>query len=219
MADAIIFDVDGTLVDSVDFHAEAWKRAFAHFGHEFDLQRIRSQIGKGGDQLVPVFLSRDEIEREGKALEAYRKDLVERDYLPRIQGFAGVPDLFKALLARGKRIALASSAKGDELQAYKRAAGIEALIHEETSSEDAERSKPHPDIFQAALDKLGISADRAVVIGDTPYDAEAAGKAGIRSVGVLCGGFADADIRKSGASAIYRDPEDLLANLDAWVDR
>jgi phosphoglycolate phosphatase-like HAD superfamily hydrolase len=123
--------------------------------------------------------------------------------------------LFERLKADGKRIALASSAKGDELQTYKKITGIGDLLETETSSDDAEKSKPHPDIFEAALERLGqISPERVVVIGDTPYDAEAAGKAGLRTIGVLCGGFPEADLRGAGCIAIYRDPADLLGRYD-----
>jgi HAD superfamily hydrolase (TIGR01549 family) len=214
MIEAVIFDVDGTLVDSVDQHAQAWQRAFAHFGHEIDFAGIRAQIGKGGDQLMPVFLSTEEVERRGKEIEDYRKALFQREYLPHVRGFPKVRNLFERILADGKRIALASSAKGDELMAYKKAADIVDLVDAETSSDDAERSKPHPDIFEAALARLELPPHCAIVIGDSPYDAEAAGKAGVKTIGVLCGGFPEADLRKAGAVQIFGDPADLLANYD-----
>jgi HAD superfamily hydrolase (TIGR01549 family) len=214
MIEAVVFDVDGTLVDTVDQHAAAWLRAFAHFGHEIDFAAIRSQIGKGGDQLMPVFLPKEEVEQRGNEIEEYRKDLFKREYLPHVRGFPKVRDLFKRILADGKRVALASSAKGDELMAYKKAAGIIDLVDEETSSDDAERSKPHPDIFEAALARLKLRPRCAIVVGDSPYDAEAAGKAGMKTIGVLCGGFPEADLRKAGAAQIFRDPADLLANYE-----
>jgi HAD superfamily hydrolase (TIGR01549 family) len=212
MIEAVIFDVDGTLVDTVDQHAAAWQRTFAHFGHDVEFDAIRSQIGKGGDQLMPVFLAKEEVERRGKEIEDYRKALFKREYLPHVRGFPKVRDLFKRILADGKRIALASSAKGDELIAYKKAADIADLVDEETSSDDAERSKPHPDIFEAALDRLKLAARRAIVVGDSPYDAEAAGKARMKTIGVLCGGFAETELLRAGAAEIFRDPADLLAN-------
>jgi HAD superfamily hydrolase (TIGR01549 family) len=218
MLDAVIFDVDGTLVDSVDFHAEAWQKAFAHFGREVDIRAVRSQIGKGGDQLMPVFLSEGEVKRQGKAIEAYRKTLFEREYIERVKGFPHVRSLFLRLRDDGKRLALASSAKGDELEAYKKAAGIEDFDLAETSSDDAEKSKPHPDIFQAALDRLGSPAKNCVVVGDSPYDAEAAFKAGLRTTGVLCGGFPDFDLRAAGASHIFEDPADILDHYKRWVE-
>ena len=217
MIEAVIFDVDGTLVDSVDRHAEAWERAFAQSGKDVPFRALRSQIGKGGDQLMPVFLDAAELKRLGGDIEAARRAIFAAEHLHRVKGFPGCAALFGALRARGLRIALASSSRKAELAVYKTAAGIDGLTDVETASDDAERSKPHPDIFAAALARLDLPPERAVVIGDTPYDAEAAGRAGIAAIGVLCGGFPAEDIRAAGAARIYRDPEDLLAHLDAWL--
>ena len=177
MIRAVIFDIDGTLVDSVDFHAEAWQQTFRHFGLDFPYEEVRHQIGKGGDQLMPVFLSKEELRRRGEEIEKFRGELYKREYLPRVKGFPQVRELFKRIKQDGKRIVLASSAKKDELQTYKKAAQIEDLIEDETSADDAEKSKPHSDIFEAALSQLGdVSARDAIVVGDTHYDAIAAGK-------------------------------------------
>jgi HAD superfamily hydrolase (TIGR01509 family) len=211
---AVIFDVDGTLVDSVDLHARAWQEAFAHFGKQFDFERVRYQIGKGGDQLMPVFLSQEEIDEFGEEIAEYRGELFKREYLPRVKGFPAVRELFQRVKAEGLSIALASSAKEDELKSYKKLARIEDLVEEETSSDDAEKSKPHPDIFEAALERLDTRPAEAVVVGDTPYDAEAAGKAGVQTIGLLSGGFPEADLRAAGCATIYRDAADLLANYD-----
>ena len=211
----MIFDVDGTLVDSVDFHAEAWQRAFSAFGFDFDIIKVRSQIGKGGDQLLPVFLQGDALERHGRRIEAYRQDLFEREYFHRVRGFPRVSELFRFLIDAGKTIALGSSAKTDDLDVYKKAAGIEGLTTVETTSDDAERSKPHPDIFIAALDRLKLRAKSVVVVGDTPYDVEAAKKAGMSTTGLLCGGFSEDSLREAGAVDIYQDPAHLLAVLEA----
>jgi HAD superfamily hydrolase (TIGR01509 family) len=214
-AAAALFDVDGTLVDSVDLHARAWQEAFAHFGKRIALEEIRAQIGKGGDQLLPVFFSQDELARRGQAIEAYRSDLYKRKYLKRVRPFPRVRELFEALRRRGVRIGLASSAKGDELEMYERMLHIEDLVEAETSADDAARSKPYPDIFQAAMKRLG-SPDprRTLAVGDSPWDAMAAGRIGVRTIGVLCGGFPEEELRKAGCIAIYRDPADLLERLD-----
>lgn len=215
MADALIFDIDGTLLDSVDLHAKAWQEAFEHFGHTIDFPIIRSQIGKGGDQILPVFLSDEERKNYGKKLEEYRADLFKRKFLPEVKSFPCVRELFEKVISSGQKVALASSARGDELKIYEQIANIEDLVHAETSSADAEKSKPHPDIFEAAVERLGnLDPAKIVAIGDTPYDAEASAKAGLKPVGVLCGGFAEQDLRKAGCIAIYRDPEDLLKNYD-----
>jgi HAD superfamily hydrolase (TIGR01509 family) len=214
---AVIFDIDGTLVDSVDLHAQAWHEAFAHFGHQVEFSAVRSQIGKGGDQLMPVFLSKEEIDRRGQEIEEYRSKLYKQQYLPKVRGFPEVRQLIERVKGSGLQVVLASSAKSDELQTYKQIAGIEDLVDEETSADDAAKSKPHPDIFKAALDRLGVTASEAMVVGDSPYDAQAAGKIGLRTIGVLCGGFPEADLRNAGCLAIYRDPADLLRRFDLSV--
>ena len=217
MLDAVIFDVDGTLVDTVDFHAEAWQKAFAHFGREIEFTAIRAQIGKGGDQLMPVFLSEEVRERDGKAIEEYRSKLFVREYLEKVKPFPQVRALFEHIKSDGKLIALASSCKGEDLKSYKAIANIADIELVETTSDDAKRSKPHPDIFHAALDRLGLEGRNCVVVGDTPYDAEAALKAGIRTTGVLCGGFSEFDIRAGGASQIFEDPADILDHYKRWI--
>ena len=218
MVKAVIFDMDGTLVDSVDLHAKAWQDAFRDFGHDFELEAIRQQIGKGGDQLLPVFLTREEVGTKGQALEKHRGKILKERYLSQIKAFPKVPELFQRIRADQVKIVLASSAKGDELQTYKKIAGIQGLVDAETSSDDAEKSKPHPDIFQAAMAKLeGIHKTEVVVVGDSPYDAEAAGKAGLSTIGFLSGGFAEAGLRDAGCFAIYDGPADLLARYDESV--
>ncbi|MDQ2712970.1 MAG: HAD family phosphatase [Acidobacteriota bacterium] len=214
MPDALIFDIDGTLLDSVDLHARAWEEAFQHFGHNIPFEEIRGQIGKGGDQLMPFFLSPDEVKRRGKEIEQFRGDLFKKKYLKDVKPFPGVRALFEKAIDNGQKVALASSAKADELEHYKKLAKIEDLVDAETSSADAERSKPHPDIFEAAVDRLGkeITPDRVIIIGDSPYDVEAAKKAGIRTVCVRCGGFPDAVLQEAGCIALYDNPEDLLRN-------
>ncbi|MEI9896952.1 MAG: HAD family hydrolase [Chthoniobacter sp.] len=208
MLKAVIFDVDGTLVDSVDGHARAWVEAFAEYGYHIEFPRMRHQIGKGGDQLMKDFLSKKEIEEFGKDLEKNRMERFRNDYLPNVEGFPAVRELFQRLLADGKKVVLASSAMGEELETYKKKAHIVDLVDDETSKDDAEKSKPHPDIFEAALEKLkGISAEEAIVVGDTPWDAIAAKGAGLRTIGVLCGGFSEAELREAGCLAVFRDPK------------
>ena len=215
MIKAVIFDIDGTLVDSVDLHARAWQEAFRRFGREIPYDEVRYQIGKGGDQLMPVFFRPEELERFGREMEKYRGDLYKREYLPRVRAFPRVRELFERVRSDGLRIALASSAKEDELKVYKEVANINDLVEEATSADDADKSKPHPDIFAAALERLrDVRADEILVVGDTPYDAEAAGKISLRTIGVLCGGFPEQDLRAAGCFEIYQDPADLLARYD-----
>ena len=212
MITAVIFDIDGTLVDSVDLHAEAWAATFAKYGKQIDVKAVRRQIGKGSDQLLPVFFSTQELQAFGAEMEKERGDVFKRDYLPQVKAFPKTRELFERLREEGKHIALASSAKGEELGTYKRLARIEDLIDGATSSEDVEKSKPHPDIFAVALKELGNPPGEDIfVVGDTPYDAEAAGKIRLRTIGFLCGGWTEEELRQAGCVAIYRDPADLLA--------
>lgn len=215
MIAGVIFDVDGTLVDSVDLHAKAWQDAFRHFGFEVPYPRVREQIGKGADQLMPALIPQDVVDRRGQEISQYRSDYFKKQYLPKVRPFPNVRPLFERILADGTRIALASSAKGDELDAYKRIAGIDDLIHAATSSSDAKHSKPEPDIFQAALGQLEpIQRDKVIVVGDTPYDIQAARRAGLRAIGLLSGGWPADRLRQEGATAVYPDPADLLAHYD-----
>lgn len=208
---AAIFDVDGTLVDSVDVHARSWVETFAEFGHAVDYGKMRHQIGKGGDQLMREFLTEKEIEKFGEQIEEARKNRFQREYLPEVKGFPLTRELFRHIAADGKKIALASSANGEELEAYKKKADIADLVDTETSKDDVEKSKPHPDIFDAALSKLhSVERNEVIVIGDTPWDAIAARRAGMKMIGVLCGGFPAGELRSNGCIAIYKDPADLL---------
>ena len=215
MPKAIIFDIDGTLIDSVDGHAAAWVDTFRHLGMEVAFDAVRAQIGKGGDLLMPVFLEPDRIEREGREIERFRGDLFKRSYLPQVRAFPAVRALFERIRGDGKLIVLASSAKADELERYAGIAGIADLVDASTSSSDAAHSKPYPDIVQAAVEKAGVAPSEAIMVGDTPYDAEAAWGAGVQTVGVLCGGFPEASLKGAGCVAIYRDPADLLARYEA----
>ncbi|KQO71746.1 MULTISPECIES: HAD family hydrolase [unclassified Methylobacterium] len=207
---AVIFDIDGTLLDSVDLHAQAWVEAFAHFGIETEHAKVRAQIGKGGDQLLPMFVDRIRVKREGEAMEAYRSDLFKRAFLDKVRPFPGVRPLFERIRAEGQTIALASSGKADEVAHYKDLLGIADLVSVTTTSDDAERSKPFPDIFASALAKLApLNAWQSMVVGDTAYDVQAAAKAGLPTIGVLCGGVSEAELRASGCIAVASDPQDL----------
>jgi HAD superfamily hydrolase (TIGR01509 family) len=215
MIDTVIFDIDGTIVDSFDLHAKAWQRTFAKVGKNILLEAVRSQIGKGADQLLRVYFSTQELEQFGEAMEIYRGELFKKEYLPKVKGFPKVRELFERIKQDKKQIALASSAKKDELKRYKEIAQIDDLIEGETSSDDVERSKPCPDIFDAALQQLGnIAPGKVIVVGDTPYDAQAAAKANVNSVGLLCGGWTQPQLSRAGCIAVYRDPADLLARYE-----
>lgn len=212
---AILFDIDGTLLDSVDLHARAWREALLAFGKDVPFEAIRAQIGKGGDQLLPVFLTPSEVAARGKEIERWRGDWYKLRYLPGVGAFPGVRSLFQALRARGWIPVLASSAKEDELAFYLQVLDVADLIDGTTSKDDVARSKPFPDIFAVALDRVA-EPERAGawVVGDSPWDALAAGRLGLPTLGVRCGGFPEAALRAAGADPIFDGPWDLLTGLD-----
>jgi HAD superfamily hydrolase (TIGR01549 family) len=210
---AAIFDLDGTLLDSVDLHAIAWHEAMVEFGHDVSFEQARSQIGKGGDKLIPVFLSADEQRDHGNEMEEWRGKRFKTEYLPLVRPFSAVAELLQRGRGAGLRIAIASSAQNDELDKYLDIACIAHLVDVTTSSDDAKESKPASDIFQIVLKKLKIEGTDAVAIGDTPYDAAAAGKAKIATIGVLCGGFTEETLRKAGCVEVYPGPSTLFVRF------
>ncbi len=212
---AAIFDIDGTLTDSVDIHAIAWQEALRHFGHELSYERVRRQIGKGGDQLLKTLLSPKDLQAHGEELDQFRSDLFKRKYMKLIKPLSMVPELFQRIREAGVQIVLASSAKKDEVEYYQKLLGIEKLVEQDTSSDDAERSKPHPDIFAAAMQKLGSPpAQQVIAIGDTPYDAQATAAISIACIGVLSGGWTEHELRDAECIAIFRGPAELFARFD-----
>ena len=218
MLQAILFDVDGTLVDSNALHVEAWREAFRRFGKELSFDEVHQQIGKGGDQLIPVFCTPEEVKRFGEAVERFRLELFTRDYLPRAKPFPKARELIARIKDDGLVVALASSSKAPEVTHHVQALGVGDLIDARTSADDVEHSKPCPDVFQAALRALhGVEPRHAIVVGDTPYDAIAARRAGLRTLAVLSGGFPEDELAQAGAMDVYDDVADLLARYDDSV--
>jgi len=218
MIRAVLFDVDGTLVDSNALHATAWREAFRHFGVDLPLETIRKQIGKGGDNLIPTLLPEELVERRQKEIEDYRSELFQHCYLPEVVPFPGVRALFERLFADDIRIVLATSSKQAELSFHQNLIACADLVSAAISKDDAERSKPCPDIFEAALEKIGpIDKAEVRVVGDSPWDVKGACGAGLSTIGVLTGGFSEDELREAGAVAVFGGPEDLLANYPGWL--
>jgi HAD superfamily hydrolase (TIGR01509 family) len=214
MIKAVLSDIDGTLVESNWLHAAAWRDAFSVIGIQLELEQVRRQIGKGGDELIPVFVPWWKREQVEEPLKTYRKFIFETDYLCKVKPFPRVRELMQRMKSAGIKVALASSSKKDELAIYKKIANIEDLVEENTSADDADRAKPHPDIFQATLDKLKLEPAQTLALGDTPYDAEAAGKANVWTVGVTTGGWSEKELLDAGCIEVWKDVGELLDNFD-----
>lgn len=215
MIKGVISDVDGTLVDSNDYHADAWLEAFREFGIDPPRREIREQIGKGGDQLIPCFLSPEQISSFGTKVDQRKGEIFQNKYLKKVRAFPGVRPLFEQLDRDKKSVVLATSGGSDETQYYVALLGIEPSIKGIVSSDDVARSKPYPDLFHAALDRFHWKAGEAVILGDTPYDVTAGSKIGLATIGVLTGGFTERSLRKAGAIETYPDLPALLRGYHA----
>lgn len=208
----VILDVDGTLVDSNDAHAQAWAEVLQRHGYEVSVEEVRPLIGMGSDKLLPKVAGIEVESEEGKRISKERGKRFKEHYLPKLKPFAQVRPLLEQMRADGLKLVVASSAGKEDLKALLQAAGVDDLIEDETSAEEVEESKPDPDVVQAALNELGVPAKQAIMLGDTPYDVEAAGRAGVAIIGLRCGGWDDQGLE--GAVAVYADPADLLAHYE-----
>jgi phosphoglycolate phosphatase-like HAD superfamily hydrolase len=208
----VVLDVDGTLVDSNDAHARAWVRAFEAEGRHVPFERVRQLIGMGGDKIIPALTGLDPHEAPAKLISDRRRGFFERDYLPVLGAMPGARNLILRLHERGIRTVVASSAERGELDPLLRVVGVEDLVEHAVSKDEAGRSKPDADTIQAALDHLDLPASEVVMIGDTPYDIEAAARAGVATVALRCGGWSEQDL--ADAVAVYDDPQDLVNQFD-----
>lgn len=215
MPRGVIFDIDGTLVDSNRAHAESWAETLRSFGYSVSADQVQPLIGMGGDKLLPKLIGVDIESDEGKKYSEHRTRLFFEEYFPSLRAFPGVRALAQRLHDDGHVLVVASSASEDELEKLLGLAGIKDLLTDATSSDDAERSKPDPDIVHAAIRQSGLPARELVMVGDTPYDVEAARRAGVRIIAVRTGGWDDQAL--AGASAIYDDVGTLLAEYEKSI--
>lgn len=208
---AVLFDVDGTLVDSNDAHAAAWVQAFTEHGVSVDPAHVRRCIGMGGDKLMPAVSGIADDSKHGAAIAKRRGEIFMTEFVPALKPFKDADDLVAAVKAFGLTAVAASSAKEDELKALLELSDTTSLMDDTTSSDDAEESKPAPDIIVAALRRAKASPGEAIMIGDTPYDIEAARRAGVKTIAFRSGGWSDAELE--GAIEIYDGPWELLQKL------
>jgi HAD superfamily hydrolase (TIGR01509 family) len=210
--DAVLLDIDGTLVDSNNAHASAWSEAFASHGRHYPPETIRPLIGKGGDKVLRELAALDDESGEGKRISEARAEIFKTRYLPTLKPTPGAAALVAWLLESGLEVVVATSARQAEVRGLLAVCSGQALVRDATTADDAERSKPDPDIVIAALTHSRASPQRAVMIGDTPYDIDAARRAGVAAIALRCGGWDDDALH--GAIAIYDDPRQLLDRLD-----
>jgi HAD superfamily hydrolase (TIGR01549 family) len=210
MPPAAILDIDGTLVDTNYHHAIAWFRAFRQHGEALPVWRIHRHIGMGGDQLVESLCGERVEEEKGDDIRAAEKALYMA-LIDEVEPFAGARELIHELKERGHAVVLASSAKPDEVDHYLDLLDARDVVDAWTDSGDVEATKPEPDLVHAAKDKAG--GGDAVMVGDTTWDCEAAGRAGIQTVAVLTGGFSEAELREAGAVAVFGSIEELRARV------
>lgn len=212
---AAILDIDGTLLLSNDAHARAYVDAASELDLPADFDKVRRLIGMGSDKLIPTAFGFEQESELGKRLDELKGEIFAERYLPKLEPTPGTRALLERMRDDGLRLVVATSAAKDELKSLLEAAGVRDLIEDATSAGDVDSSKPDPDVVLAALETTGEPADAVVMLGDTPYDVEAASRAGVRIVGVRSGGWSDAELR--GAIAVYHDSEDLLAHYSESV--
>ena len=211
---AVLFAVDGTLVATTYLHAVTWWRAQAQHGHQVPKATIHRAIGMGGDRLLEHLLG--EEPEDGDAMRAAHKTLYW-EFWPQLVPLPGAADLLHACAGKGLDIVLASSADAEELAQLRRVLDSDDVITAATSADDAEASKPAPDIVQMAMTKADAGTDEVVFVGDAVWDVEAAKRAGIPCVALECGGTSAAELRAAGATGVFKDPAELLSNVDVLL--
>ncbi|OLV16184.1 HAD family hydrolase [Deinococcus marmoris] len=209
---ALILDLDGTLVDSNDAHARAWVHAFTDEGFSVSFAQVRPLIGMGGDQLVPRLTGVGPESEQYERLSEAWKDHFQRGELPTVRAQPGARKLVEELRRRGLDLIIGTSGDETVVEALLMRADVADLVPQRTTAPDVEDSKPAPDIVQAALKKLGRQPGEVLMLGDTAYDIDSAGKSGVDTVALRCGGAEDG--RLAGAIKVYNDPLDLLVHLD-----
>jgi HAD superfamily hydrolase (TIGR01509 family) len=212
----VLFDVDGTLVDTPMLHAVCWAEALRQHGHVVETSVLHHAIGMSGEKLMAHALGEDHDTSEDEALETAHLTLYKQ-WWGRLNALPGAADLVRACHKNGLTVVLASSAKDEELDALRSALDADDAIDVATSSSDADSGKPDPDIIQVALKKAGLDPAEVVFVGDAVWDGYACAKAGVQFVGVTCGGTPEADLREAGAVEVWKNPAELLANLDESV--
>ena len=209
---AVLFDIDGTLVDSNYLHVDAWDRGFAEAGIPVSVWRIHRSIGMDSKKLLESLVGGADEDAVEKAKELHSDYYVQS--ADRLRPFEGARDLLRTVAGLDVQVVLATSAPENELEILRKVLDVNDAVSEETSAGDVETAKPEPDVVHVALQKAGVEAGDALFVGDTIWDAEAAKRAGVDMIGVLSGGVSERELRDAGAIAVFEDVADLLASLD-----
>ena len=213
MLKGVIFDIDGTLVDSNDAHAKSWVDTFAEAGYDVPFDVVRPLIGMGADKLLPKTIGVSSDSKIGKKLIERRSEIFRERYLPSLRPLPGSRDLVLRVRSDGLKPIVATSAKDQQMKDLLKAARVDDLMEEKATGSDAKRSKPDPDIIHAAIEESALPPSQLLMIGDTPYDIEAATRAKLPTIAFRSGGWTDADLE--GAAEIYDGPADLLSRYDS----
>jgi HAD superfamily hydrolase (TIGR01549 family) len=213
---AFIFDIDGTLLNSVDLHAESWAETLRRFGYETPLREIRRRIGEGADRLLAAILP-ETAHNTRNTIEQVRAHLYRRAYLPKVKPFPRVAELLQRLKSDGHKVLLASSCTADEIDRYKAIARIRELVDCEVTSSDVEASKPAPDIFAKAQQLCQMRPADCIAVGDTIYDAQSATEAGLHFYGVACGASTVGELKDAGAKDVFKNPANMLAHYPTFL--
>jgi HAD superfamily hydrolase (TIGR01509 family) len=209
----VLFDVDGTLVDTPYLHTVGWWRALRRQGHDVPMATIHRAVGMGSDKILDHLLGERRDRGGDREITEVHTELYKQ-FWPELRPLPGAADLLRACAGKGLTVVLASSASDEEVAALRRALDADDVISLATTKDDAEESKPAPDVVQVALKRAGLRPDRSVFVGDAVWDVRACRQVGLPCVGVTCGGTSEAELRDAGAVAVYRDPAAILADLD-----
>lgn len=215
MLTTILLDLDGTLLDSNDAHASSWAEALHEFDYDIDFQQVRRLIGMGTDHLLPKLTGVSSESSRGEHIAHRRGEIFKEKYLPYLKPFPFARELVERMILSGYKLVVATSAGKEDLDGLLKQIGIDDLINCATSADDAESSKPSPDIVIEALKKAKASPHESIMLGDTPYDIKAAHRAGVRTVALTSGGWKEEELKD--AIAIYKNTQDLLNNFDKSI--
>jgi len=211
-SEGILFDIDGTLVDSNEFHVIAWDEAFRENSYSISRYLLRKQIGKGSDKLIPFFLP-ESSDEERRVISDAHNEIFRSRFLKLVRPFPFATDLIRFLHSKNKKVLLVSSSPSKEIEHYVDLLGVSKELHDTVGFDDVSQSKPAPDLFDVALQKAEVSSEAALAVGDTPYDVAAAAKCGVQTIALLSGGFSNKELETAGPFGIQMDVGSIYSGV------